>query len=325
MSGGIFLTHRIPDKAVALLRSKGTVDMIGAGEADLTVEELTRGVARNAYLYCLICDPITTGVVQANPDLKVIASMSIDAAHIDVKEATALRIPVTTIPPIVTEATADMVWTLILAVARNLLPGDRSLRAGNFHGVQTAFFVGRAVYEKTLGVIGLGRIGEAVARRAAGFRMNILYSDVHRLPPEKEQALGLRYVSMEALLQDSDYVTLHPNLTPDTHHLIGPKELRMMKSSAYLINASRGAVVDEQALLEALRNGEIAGAALDVYENEPHVMPGLAELDTVVLSPHLGSAVDEVREEMALIVARNLIAVMEGRRPPNIFNPEIYA
>ncbi len=321
----IFITQPIPEKALRLLEEHGEVQYNPDAKHILSKPELLEAVQRNDYLYCLISDAIDADVIRANPRLKVIASMAITPSGIDVAEATANKIPVTIIPPMVTEATADLTWALILAVARRLVNGDRGLRSGIFPGGQSMHYTGSWVCGKTLGIIGMGRIGEAVARRAVGFRMPVLYCKRKRLPPEREAELQVRYVPLDALLAQSDFVTLLAAYTPETHHLVGARELGLMKASAYLINTSRGPVVDEKALVAALRRGTIAGAGLDVYEREPRVDPGLIELENTVLTPHLGSAVDELRDEMAMIVAENLIAVIEGRRPANLCNPEIYS
>ncbi len=324
MSDSIFVTQRIPPKAMEMLEKAGRVELYAGGDGPPPKAELLAGVARNDFLCCLLSDLIDADVLAANPALRIVASMSIDGANIDVAAATARRIPVTTIPAMVTQPTADLAWALLMAVARRIVPADRSFRSGVFHGAQSMFFMGSAVHGKTLGIIGFGRIGQAVARRAAGFEMDILYHDLQPAPAEVERRLGARRAPLEEVLRSADYLSLHPVYNPATHHLIGERELGLMKPGAYLINTSRGPVVDEKALVEALRRGELAGAALDVYEHEPNFEPALAEMENVVLSPHLGSAVDETRERMAIIVAENLIAVMDGKRPPNIVNPEIY-
>ena len=320
----IFVTQPIPDKALTLLRQHGDVRLNHDSARIMTVAELAAAVKECDYLFCLLHDAVDRELIAANPDLKMIASMAIIPANIDVAEATARRIPVTTIPPMVTEETADLAWGLMLAVARNIVVGDRTLRQGIFPGSQSMHLAGQGVHGKTLGIVGLGRIGEAMARRARGFDMRVLYIKRSRLDTERERALGVEYAPLEALLRDSDFVSVNAASTPETRHLIGAAELRAMKPTACLINTSRGPLVDEAALAAALREKVIAGAGLDVYEHEPQVHPGLKECDNVVLTPHLGSAVSETRERMALIVADNIIAVMEGRRPPNLYNPEIF-
>ena len=320
----IFVTQPISDKALSLLRQHGDVEINPDSAHTMTKVELAAAVKECDYLLCLLHDNVDREVIAANPDLRMIASMAIIPAGIDVAEATARRIPVTTIPAMVTEETADLAWGLMLAVARNIVVGDRTLRQGVFPGSQSMHLAGQGVYGKTLGVVGLGRIGEAVARRAIGFDMRVLYNKRSRLDTRTERQLGVEYVSLEELLRRADFVSVNAASTDQTRHLIGAAELRIMKPTAYLVNTARGPLVDEAALATALREKVIAGAALDVYEREPEVHPGLKECDNVVLTPHLGSAVSETRERMALIVAENIIAVMEGRCPPNLYNPEIY-
>jgi glyoxylate reductase len=243
---------------------------------------------------------------------------------VDVAAATAQGIPVTVVPPYVIEATADLHWALLLAVARRIVEGDRALRSGIFPGSQSMHFVGGEVNGKTLGIVGFGSIGEAVARRARGFDIRILYTKRHRLDAQREITLGVEYRSLDDLLKESDFVSINAALSPETTHLIGYRELCLMRPSAYLVNTARGPIVDEKALVRVLEEKRIAGAALDVYEREPLVEPGLINLSNVVLSPHLGSAALDTRERVADIVVDNIIAVVQGRRPPNLYNSEIY-
>jgi len=239
--------------------------------------------------------------------------------------ATARRIPVTVIAPIVTEATADIHFALLLAVARRVVEGDRLVRAGIFPGAQSAHLLGAWVHGKTIGLIGGGgRIGKAVAKRAQGFSMKTLYWTPRRKSESEERAAGIEYVPYDRLLAESDFVSVHAPLNAETQHMVGERELRLMKPTAFLVNTARGPVVDEKALVRALKEKRIAGAGLDVYENEPDVEPELKAMKNVVLTPHLGSAVGELRESMANVVADNILAVLEGRRPPNCWNPEIY-
>jgi glyoxylate reductase len=226
---------------------------------------------------------------------------------------------------VLTEATADLAFTLLLAVARRVVEGDRRVRAGEFTFWAPFLFLGTEVSGKTLGILGMGRIGKAVARRALGFDMPVMYHNRSRLEPAEEDTLKAGYEPLEELLRKSDFVSLHVPLAADTRHLIGSRELSLMKPSAYLINTARGPVVDEQALLAALQAGQIAGAALDVYENEPALTPGLTLLDNVILLPHVGSATLETRTRMAAMAAQNLIAGLSGHRPPNLVNPEVFS
>ena len=324
MAPRVFLTQPIPENALARLREVAEVELNPDSTHIITKPELIAALGRNDYLVCLLHDRVDAEVINANPNLRLIASMAITPAGVDVAAATARRIPVTAIPPFVTEATADLHWALLLAVARRVVEGDRALRSGIFPGSQSLHFVGGEVNGKTLGIIGLGSVGEAVARRARGFRMRILYTKRRRLDEARETALGVEYRSLDDLLKESDFVSVNAVLSPETVHLIGQRELALMRPSAYLVNTARGPIVDEKALVRALEAKRIAGAALDVYEREPLVEPGLINLANVVLTPHLGSAALDTRERVAGILVDNAIAVIEGRRPPNLYNPEIY-
>jgi len=259
--------------------------------------------------------------------------MATASANIDIQAATRHKIPVAGRkvpssgfePDSIIEETADMAWTLLMSVARRIIEGNELVREGIFPGGQSPYMIGAKVCEKTLGIVGLGKVGRAVARRAKGFNMKILYYDIQPLP-EAESELGVEFRSFEDLLKKSDFVTLHPLYTPETHHLISAKELTLMKPTAFLINTSRGPVVDQAALIEALRKKEIAGAALDVFEGEPH--PTLPEdfvaMKNVVLTPHFGSAVAEKREIMSNTVVDMILDFVKGKRPATLFNPEIY-
>jgi glyoxylate reductase len=256
--------------------------------------------------------------------LRLIAAQSITPSNIDVAAATARGIPVTVTAPVTTEATADLTFGLMLTVARRMLEGDRMVRAGKFPGAQSAHLLGAFVYGKTIGLIGGGGlIGKAVARRAHGFSMRVLYWTPRRKPEAEEREAGLTYVPFDELLRESDFVSLHSPLNAETRHQIGAREFRLMKKTAFLINTARGPIVDEAALTRALVKKQIAGAGLDVFEFEPKVSPELRGLKNVVLNPHLGSATVEVREEMAGIVVDNILAFLDGRRPPNIVNPQV--
>ncbi|MEO8753654.1 MAG: D-glycerate dehydrogenase, partial [Casimicrobiaceae bacterium] len=287
--------------------------------------ELCAAVARHDILFCLLHDRVGREVIAANPGLRAIASMKITPSDIDVAAATARRIPVTVIPPIVTEATADIHFALLLAVARRVVEGDRLVRAGIFPGSQSSHLEGAGVWNKTIGLIGGGgRIGRAVARRAHGFSMRVLYWTPRRKSEDEEREAGLTYTSFDELLAESDFVSMHAPLTSETQHLMGTREFALMKPTAFFVNTARGAVVDEAALARALTDGSIAGAGLDVFEHEPVVTPALLAIPNVVVTPHLGSAVGELRERMAHIVVDNIFAILEGEQPPNCWNREIY-
>jgi glyoxylate reductase len=326
----VLVTQRVPEAAIERLREAvgkdGTLDINPDPDRIWTKQELIdrlRGGDYNA-LYCLLTNPIDAEVLDAAPGLRVVANMAVGYNNIEVDEASRRGIAVTNTPGVLTDTTADFAWALLMASARRVVEADKFLRAGRFYGWGPLMMVGQDVYGKTLGVIGFGRIGRAVARRATGFDMQVLYYDRQPADPDTEKTLNARLVSMEELLHESDYVTIHTDYNPETHHLIGQPELASMKRTAYLINTARGPIVDEAALAEALKNGTIAGAGLDVFENEPEVHPGLLELDNAVLVPHIASASLDTRNAMAMMAAENVIAALKGEMPPNCVNPEIY-
>jgi glyoxylate reductase len=321
----VFVTQPVAESALARLRALADVEVNLDSTKVISKADLCAGVARNDILLALLHDRIDADVIAANPKLRAINAMVITPDHIDVAEATRRKIPITNIPAIVTDATADICFGLLLAVARRIVEGDKLFRSGIYPGSQSNHLAGAAVTGKTLGLVGAGRIGQAVARRASGFGMRILYCDPRRLSEADEAKFGMVHVPYDELLREADFVSMHPQLGPDTRHLLGAHELGLMKKTAFVINTSRGPVIDEAALVQALTEKRIAGAGLDVYEHEPKVAPALLAMPNVVLTPHLGSAVFELREGMAHVVVDNIIAVIEGRRPPNLINPEIFA
>ena len=265
-------------------------------------------------------------MIDANPNLRMIAAQSITPSNIDVEAATARRIPVTVTAPVTTEATADLTFGLMLAAARRMLEGDRMARAGKFPGGQSAHLMGSYVWGKTIGLVGGGGlIGKAVARRAHGFSMRVLYWTPRRKPEHEEREAGLSHVPLDELLRESDFVSIHSPLNKATRHQIGTRELRLMKKTAFIINTARGPIIDEAALVRALKRKQIAGAGLDVFEHEPKIDPALKKMPNVVLTPHLGSATPEVREEMAGIVVDNILAFIAGHKLPNCVNPQVFA
>lgn len=321
----VFVTQPVAASAIDRLRAVADVSVNPDSLHIVSKEELIVAVRAADILFCLLHDRVDRDVIAAGARLRAIASMKITPSDIDVAAATERRIPVTVIAPIVTEATADIHFALLLAVARRVVEGDRLVRAGVFPGAQSAHLLGAWVHGKVIGLIGGGgRIGKAVAKRAQGFSMRTLYWTPRRKPASEEREAGLTYVPYDQLLSESDFVSVHAPLTPETRHLIGEREFRLMKPTAFLINTARGPIVDEQALVRALTERRIAGAGLDVFENEPRVEAALLTMHNVVLTPHLGSAVRELRESMANVVVDNIMAVLEGRRPPNCWNPEIY-
>jgi glyoxylate reductase len=320
----IFVTQPIAESALKRLRSLANVKVFPDDSRIIPHRALVAAVRKADILFCLLHDKIDRAVIAANPKLRHIAAQSITPSNIDVAEATARRIPVTVVPPVTTEATADLTFGLMLAVARRILEGDRLVRAGKFPGGQSRHFLGSFVHDKTLGLIGGGGlIGKAVAKRAQGFSMRVLYWTPRRKPEGEEREAGLTFVPLDQLLRESDFVSLHSPLNAQTRHQIGTREIGLMKKSAFIINTARGAIIDEAALVRALKGRKIAGAGLDVFEHEPKLHAELKRLNNVVLAPHLGSATVEVREEMANIVVDNIEALVGGRVPPNCVNPQV--
>jgi len=326
MRPSVYITQPVAMSAIERLREVADVHWNPDPSRVMEKDALCAAVREHDILFCLLHDTVDREVIAANPGLRAVASMKITPSDIDLDASTSRHIPVTVIPPIVTEATADILWALLLAVARNVVKGDRLVRQGIFPGAQSSYFEGAMVSGKTLGLVGGGgRIGRAVARRARGFDMRVLYWGPRRLSDNEEQEAAFAYSSLDELLGQSDFVSLHSPLKPETFHQIGARELGLMKPTAFLINTSRGAIVDEAALIKALSERRIAGAGLDVFETEPTVTPELLALTNTVLTPHLGSAVTELRETMAHIVVDNILAILAGDRPPNCCNSEIYA
>ena len=319
----VFITRRIFPEALLQLEKHGIDYEMNTGPP-LERPELIAKVRDAEGLICLLSDRIDREVLEAGNKLKIVANVAVGYDNIDVEAATELGIMVTNTPGVLTEATADLTFGLVLAVARRIVEGDRITREGRFSGWELDFLLGTDVHGKTLGTVGFGRIGQAVARRARGFGMEVLYFNRSR-KPEAERELGAKFVPFEELLQRSDFITIHLPLTPETRHLFSAREFKLMKPTAFLINVARGPIVDEEALVQALKAKELAGAALDVFEHEPRVHPELLKLENVVLTPHIGSAGRETRIRMALMAVENVLAALSGRRPPNLVNPEALA
>lgn len=316
MSAKVFVSRPIPEPGLESLKQAGLRVEVNPEDRVLTSEELVRFCRGKEGLLCLLTDAIDRAFLDQVPDLKSVATMSVGYNHIDLEAAAEKGIGVSNTPGVLTDATAELTWALLLAVARRIPEAARFLRGGEFTGWGPMLFLGTELYGKTLGIVGAGRIGTAVGLRAAAFGMKVIYSDPRR-NRELEKRTRAEPAELDRLLAESDFASLHVPLTEETRGLIGRGELRRMKKSAFLINVSRGAVVDEEALAEALREQEIAGAGLDVYEKEPHVHPGLLTLKNVVLLPHIGSATVETRTRMAVMAAENLAAMLSGRRPAN--------
>lgn len=279
--------------------------------------ELARRARDADGVISVLTDQIDAAFLEGLTRCRIVANVAVGYDNIDVDAARRRGIAVTNTPGVLTDATADFAMTLLLAAARRVVEADRFVREGKFHGWNIMMFLGADLAGKTLGLAGFGRIGQAVAQRALGFGLKILYSDERRFPPDVEQRFGARFVDKVTLLRESDFVSLHVPLTAETRHYIGAPELALMKPTAYLVNSARGAAIDEAALVTALREKRIAGAALDVFEREPELAAGLAQLDNVVLAPHIASAGVATRTRMATMAAENVLAVLAGNEPPN--------
>jgi glyoxylate reductase len=324
MKPKVFVSRMIPKEGLDIVLAACDAE-VNVEDKHLSKAELIERLRDKDGLLCLLTDEVDDAVLAASPRLKVVANVAVGFNNIDVQAASRRKIMVTNTPGVLDNTTADFTWCLLLASARRLVEADRYTRAGKYTGWGIMLLCGEDVYGKTLGICGLGRIGRGVARRARGFDMKILYTDVMRAPVEVERELRAQFVDKETLFREADFITLHVPLVPETHHYVSEKELRLMKRTAHLINASRGPVVDEAALVRALRERWIAGAGLDVYEHEPQLTPGLAELDNVTLAPHIASASVETRTKMAVMAATSLVEALQGRRPPNLVNPEVLA
>jgi glyoxylate reductase len=317
----VLISRPLPEEAINLARSRASVDL-HTGSRPLTKAELIARLRGRQGLVCQITDTVDAEVLAACPGLRVVANVAVGYNNIDVTAASRAGVVVTNTPDVLTETTADFTWTLLMATARRLVEADRYVRDGRFTQWELMLLIGGDVHGKTLGVVGFGRIGRAVARRALGFDMRVLYYDAAPPAAHVERELRARRTELATLLQESDFVSIHTPLLPETRHLIGAEALRRMKRTAYLINASRGPVLDEAALVTALKEHWIAGAGLDVYEEEPKVHPELAGLPNVVLAPHIASASHDTRIKMASLAVENCLVVLEGGTPPTPVNPE---
>jgi glyoxylate reductase len=322
MKKKILVTGRLPEDIMTDLRRQ--FDVI-ANKEDHPMEHtaIVRAIEDREGLLCMLSDTIDAKLMDRAPKLKVIAGMGAGFNHIDLKAATAKGIMVSNTPGANTDAAADLAFGLMLSTARRIVEADHRTRAGEFKYWAPLLFLGRMVSGKTLGIVGMGKIGQAMVQRAKGFAMRVIYFDPRRLDPERERSLCIEYADLRTLLKTADFISLHVPLMPDTKHLIGNAEFALMKKTAYLINASRGPIVDEKALVDALRKGQIAGAGIDVYENEPALTPGLADIPNAVLTPHIGSATLESRTAMAAQAALNLKEGLSGKMLPNIVNPQV--
>jgi glyoxylate reductase len=315
MKPNVTVTHNFPEVALEKLRSRAEVFYNDSGNS-LSSAELIDRAGKSDAMVSYLTDKIDAGVIDAGGDhLKIIANYGAGFNNIDFAHAQKKNIWVSNTPGVLHETTADLTWAMLLGIARRIVESDRFTREGKFHGWQGNMFLGGDVYGKTLGVIGCGEIGAAVARRALGFDMRVLYHQRTRLSEAEEKKLNARFVSLDELLKESDFITLHVPLTDQTKYMIGSDQLAMMKSTAYLIHAARGKVVDDKALVNALKNNVIAGAALDVYESEPALTEGMTELDNIIVLPHIGSASVATRDTMALLVVDNVFDALDGKTP----------
>ncbi|MBA0086713.1 MAG: D-glycerate dehydrogenase [Acidobacteria bacterium Pan2503] len=317
----VLATHRLFDPARRILEENCDAEYWEKPERPPR-EEVLRRLKDKEALICLLTEKVNDELLQAAPKLKITANVAVGFDNIDVAACTKRGVIATNTPGVLDETTADFAWTLLMAVARRLGEGDALARSGNWKGWDLDQLVGTDVWGKTLGIVGFGRIGKAMARRASGFRMKVIYTDAVRAAAEAEQELRAEYRDMHALLAESDFISIHTPLLPETRGLFDAAKFERMKRTAFLVNTSRGPVVEEAALVTALESEKIAGAALDVFEKEPAIHPGLNRRN-VVLAPHIASASLETRTKMACMAAENVIAAFEGRRPANILNPEV--
>ena len=323
MKPKLLVTRHIYPEAIAILREHADIDY-NDSSAGLGADGLAAAAAGAQAIVSQLTDRMDARLMDAAPELKVIANVAVGYDNVDVPAATERGIVVTNTPGVLTDTTADFAFTLLMAAARRVTEAERFLRSGKWHQWEIDMMCGHDIHHHTLGILGLGRIGRAVARRARGFEMRVLYNDQNRASEADERALGLEFTDVQSLLRDADFVSLHVPLTDATRHYIGADELALMKPGAILVNTSRGPVVDEEALADALERGAIAGAGLDVFENEPTVSPRLLALDNVVLAPHIASASIKTRTRMCTMAAENAVAVLAGNRPDNPVNPEVF-
>ena len=318
----VYSTHQLFEEARKILDAECEVQYWTDSERPPR-DEVLRRVKDKEGLVCLLTEKVNEEFLCSAPKLRIASNVAVGYDNIDVDACTKRGIAVTNTPGVLDETTADFAWTLLMTVARRVAEGELLARSGNWKGWNLDQLCGADVWGKTLGIVGFGRIGRSVARRASGFQMKIIYTDAVRVSEEVEKSLNAEFRDMNSLLAESDFISLHVPLLPETRGLFDAPKLFRMKPTAFLINTSRGPVVEEAALVAALENNKIAGAALDVFENEPFIHPGLKR-PNVVLTPHIASASIETRAKMASMAANNIVAVFKGRRPPNLLNPDIF-
>lgn len=313
----IFITGRIPEIAFTKLSERYNVTMNNT-DRPLSKAQIIEGIKDKDGVLCILSDKMDRDIIESNPNLKIIANYGAGFDNIDLAAAKEKSIMVSNTPLVSTISTAELTFALMLGIARRISEGDKLMRSGNFSGWSPMFHLGVELKGKKLGIIGMGNIGKQVARIAMGFQMEVIYHNRTRLSEFEERELTVKYRSLDELLKESDIVTLHLSYNNSLRHYIGKEQLSMMKKSAYLINAARGPLVDESALLELLRDNKIAGAALDVFEFEPRITEGLESLDNVLITPHIGNATIEARTAMAEVAAENIIDALEGNVPQNL-------
>ena len=322
MSAKVLVTREVFDATLDFLASHCEVE---SNQADVPFdrETLAQRARDRDGIVCSLTDRIDADLLERCPRLKVVSNIAVGYNNIDLAACTARGVMATNTPGVLDDSTADLAWTLMLATARRLTEAEAYIRAGKWHGWHLKQLLGVDVHHATLGIIGMGRIGQAIAKRAAGFDMQVIYHNRTRLAPDIEKRLGARYATKDELLAQSDFVVLQMPYSPQTHHLIGAAELARMKPTAILINSTRGGVVDDAALIQALEQGTIRAAGLDVFEGEPKLNPGFLGLRNVVLAPHIGSSTEATRRAMAMTAAKNAVAALTGGVPPNLINPEV--
>jgi lactate dehydrogenase-like 2-hydroxyacid dehydrogenase len=321
----ILVTRATFEDVVDKLRERFDVEDNQKDDAPWSAEELRRRVADKDGLLPTGSDRIDAALLDAAPRLKAVCNIAVGYNNIDLAACSERGIVATNTPGVLDDTTADTTWALLMAAARRITEAERWLRAGHWKGWKNDQFLGVDVHHATLGIIGMGRIGQAIAQRAKGFSMRVLYHNRKRLPAKVERQSGAKYVGFEKLLRESDFVSLNMPYSPSSHHLIGTKEIALMKRTAVIVNAARGGVVDDAALIAALKERRIAAAGIDVFEGEPRFNPGFLDLENVALVPHIGSATRATRTAMATLASRNLAAALSGKRPPNLLNPEAWA
>jgi glyoxylate/hydroxypyruvate/2-ketogluconate reductase len=321
MKPKILVTREVFDETIAYLEQHCEVE---SNQADVALdpERLKSRIADKHGLMCALTDRVDAAVLDAAHGLKVVANIAVGYNNIDLPACTARGVMATNTPGVLDDSTADLAWALMLAAARRITEVERYIRQGEWKGWRLKQWLGIDVQHATLGIVGMGRIGQVIAKRASGFDMQVIYHNRKRIDAGIEQRLNATYASLDDLLERSDFVVLQVPYSRETHHLIGARELKLMKPTAILVNSTRGGVVDDAALIEALRDGTIRAAGLDVFENEPKLNPAFLELDNVALAPHIGSSTEATRRAMAMTAAKNLVAALTGATPPNLLNPE---